>query len=648
MKLKLFLPFLAIGLFTITTYSQGGHHCSRVKGHNHSEQRSARLSDHHISLTERYDVHFYKLDIELERTSTYISGAVQIHVDVVAPVLDTFVFELWDDFWIDDVIMNGETAIPFSREESAVLVPVDFEAGDSFFLEIVYEGLPPTGGGPLGGGGMTNASSPSWGNQATWSLSEPFAAYEWFPCKQSLTDKADSVCVFVTTDSTNMAGSNGLLMDVVDVAPSQKRYEWKSNYPIDYYLISVAVAEYVEYTIYATPEGSEPIMIQNFIYNNPGCLPFFEDDIDETADYLEYYSELYGLYPFAAEKYGHCMAPISGGMEHQTMTTQGYFVNWLTAHELGHQWFGDNVTCGSWADIWINEGFASYSEELMYEEFYPGDELGSMLSRHDNIMGFAGGSVYVDDTLDVGRIFNGRLSYDKGAAIVHTFRFLIGDDDLFFEVLRTFQETFADGTALGTDFKAVAEDVTGMDFTAFFNEWYYGEGFPSYEIDYAYVDGQVIVVLDQSVSMPGVTPYFTNDLEIRIVGEDGLDEIVRLTGIDGESSVHTIPFAEPVENIACDPNNWIINRYFGADEDLNLLSLVNLEMEIEVYPNPTSDLLVVKNYGGDGNYTIYDANGKIVRSGKLIGTTTTIDVNTLVTGQYVLKVEGNETSFTKQ
>ena len=101
-----------------------------------------------------------------------------------------------------------------------------------------------------------------------------------------------------------MVGSNGLLEDVVDVPGGKKRYEWRSNYPIDYYLISVAVAKYVDYTVYANPVGAPaPIPIQNFIYDNPACLPFFMSDINETVDFIELYSELYGLYPFANEKY---------------------------------------------------------------------------------------------------------------------------------------------------------------------------------------------------------------------------------------------------------------------------------------------------------------------------------------------------------
>lgn len=648
MKFKTTFFLMSVFCAGTLSFAQDGHSCSRMKSDNHSYQRSARLSDHDILLTQNYDVHFYKLDIDLERTSTYVAGTVQIHVKTVAAVLDTFVFELWDDFTIDEIRLNGLVSMPYERVESAIKVPVSFVSGDSFFMQITYEGMPPTGGGPLGGGGMTNDFSPSWDNQVTWSLSEPFAAYEWFPCKQLLTDKADSVEVRVTTDASNMAGSNGLLQYIVDVPGGKKRYEWKSTYPIDYYLISVAVAEYVDYTVYANPAGAlAPIPIQNYIYNNPDCLPYFMDDINETVDFIELYSDLYGLYPFANEKYGHCMAPIGGGMEHQTMTTQGFFNPTLTAHELGHQWFGDNVTCASWSDIWLNEGFASYSEELMLAELYPGQEVTSMNDRHSNIMSELGGSVWVEDSLNVGRIFNGRLTYDKGAAIIHSLRFLINDDAQFFEILQTYQTTYGGGTAYAADFKAVAESVTGKDFTAFFNEWYYGEGFPSYSIEFLQVDGELLILLQQDVSMPGVTPFFTNDLEVRIQKTGGVYEYVRLTEIESGSQYFSIPMEGTVITLAIDPENWIINQFGGVTKNLNLAQLAEVDLDLTIYPNPATNQLVFLNEKDASNYTIIDASRRLVLSGNLLQGQNTIDLTTLAKGQYYFVVNGVQKVFIK-
>jgi aminopeptidase N len=641
---------IAFVMLAIYSFGQGSHECSRTKSANTLSHRSARLSNHYINLTEEYDVHFYKLDISLEKTSTDIACSTEIHVVTKTADLDTFLFELFDDLIIDEVLLNGTLSVPFSREESAVIVPVDFELGDSFFMKVIYHGTPPDGDGPLGGGGMTNDFSPSWGNYVTWSLSEPFAAYEWFACKQSLTDKADSVHVFVTTDEVNKVGSNGLLTNVVSVPGGKNRYEWKSNYPIVYYLISVAVAEYVDYSIYAEPSGApEPILVQNYIYNNPACLPYFEDDINETVDFIELYSEHYGLYPFANEKYGHCMAPIGGGMEHQTMTTQGYFTPWLTAHELGHQWFGDNVTCASWSDIWLNEGFASYSEELMYEAFYPGNEVVSMNDRHDNIKSEPGGAVWVEDSLTSSRIFNGRLSYDKGAAIIHTMRFMLDNDAVFFEILQTYQEYFKDSSARAIDFKNILEDVSGLDFTNYFNEWYYGEGFPTYSSRYAKIDDQLIFVLDQTSSMPGVTPLFTNDVEVKVTGEDGAVEIFRLTAIDAASSTHFLDFSQEVTSITIDPNNWIINNNGPNVEDLELLSLMENSQEFSVFPNPATDYIKVPLDQVGDTYLIIDAAGRVGQTGILFpNTTNKIDVSTLSKGQYILQIGNNKANFVKK
>ena len=479
--------------------AQHGPTCSKQRTAFYSSNRSATLSLAYIALTQEYDVHHYLLDIAMERTSTDVAGSVEIHVTTVAAVLDTFLFELHDDLVISDILLNGATSQPFTHIGSAVIVPCSFVAGDQFYMKVFYSGTPPdAASSAFGAAAVTNDFSPTWGNQVTWTLTQPFSAYEWFPCKQSLNDKADSVWVFVTTSNENKAGSQGVLTNITDMGGGLDRYEWKSNYPVDYYLISIAIAEYVEYTIFANPTGAAgPIPIQNFIYNNPSCLPYFTTEINNTVDFVEHFSDLYGLYPFELEKYGHCMAPIGGGMEHQTMTTQGYFDDWLTAHELGHQWFGDHVTCGSWADIWVNEGFASYSEELMLEEFYPGDEATSMQDRHDDVMSAPNGAVWCEDSLNPARIFDSRLTYNKGAAIIHTMRFLMDDDADFFQTLKDYQSAFSFENAKGDDVKDIAEAVTSLDFDPFFNEWYYGEGFPTYGIEYVKIGDSLFVQLEQ-------------------------------------------------------------------------------------------------------------------------------------------------------
>jgi aminopeptidase N len=334
--------------------------------------------------------------------------------------LDSALFELFQSFTITEIRVNG-IPVNYSRNQSAIKVPVNATQGDYFSIETDYFGTPPTAAtNPLGGGGMTYKKSQTWGNRVVWSLSEPFSAYEWFPVKQSLKDKIDSSDVSITVPDTCKAGSNGILVSVDTLGNGLLKFNWKNRHMIDYYLISVSVAKYIEHNYYVQPNGStDSIFVQNFIYNNPQTLPYFLNDINETGDFLVLFSDLYGLYPYADEKYGHCMAPISGGMEHQTMTTQGFFEKTLTAHELAHQWWGNQVTCASWSDIWVNEGWASYSEYLMLENLYPAEKNQHMLDVHNNVMSQPDGSVWCLDSLNEGRIFSGRLTYDKGAGIIH-------------------------------------------------------------------------------------------------------------------------------------------------------------------------------------------------------------------------------------
>ena len=636
--MKLF-SVLALMAACMLSFGQAGMHCSHHKSQSRID-RSATLSVEQIAQTEEYDVNFYFLDIEVNNTAVAVDGRTEIHATSRVADLDTFMIELHEDLNITDVLLNGTTSVPFTRVGSAVIVECSFTTDDAFYYEYIYDGIPPaSGAGALGGGGMSNDFSGSWGNQVTWTLSEPFSAYEWFPCKQSLRDKADSCYVYITCDETCMAGSQGILKNVVDVGGGKSRYEWESQYPIDYYLISVAVAEYVDYSFYANPTGAAgPVLIQNFIYDNPATLPWFEAEIDLTGDFMEYYTELFGLYPFHEEKYGHCMAPFGGGMEHQTMTSQGWFESGLTAHEIAHQWFGNSVTCASWTDIWINEGFASYSEELMMEEFYPGDEITEMENRHSNIMSQPGGAVWVEDSLNASRVFSGRLTYNKGAAIVHTLRFLIDDDVTFFNILQTFQVVYKDSTATGEDFKDVAEFVGSLSLDAFFNEWYYGEGYPTYNLTYNRVGSTVFVEVDQDVSMASVTPFFTNDLELKITGVGGTEEIVRLSSIDGTTSLHSFAFPEEIDEIEIDPNNWIINQNGTITSDPNLVGIDDIEeVGLDIFPNPTKDLLNIHS-NASISYIISNALGQEITNGIFIAGNNQIDLSGYEYGIYLISV----------
>ena len=631
--LTLHLLFLGSLLFGQSTI------CGK-KNRLHSQLKSNSLSIAQIAQTERYNVHFYHLDLNMDNMSTALAGTVQMDASANES-LDSALYELFSGYTITEIRVNGN-AVDYSRTNSAIKVPVNAGQNEIFSIETDYLGTPPTAAtNPLGGAGMSQDDSPTWGNEVVWSLSEPFSAYEWFPCKQSLTDKADSSFFFITVPSNLKAGSNGLLEQVVDLGNGYSRYEWKHRHPIDYYLISVSVSSYVEYNVYANPAGApNPILIQNYIYDNPQTLINFQDDIDETVDFMELFYDLYGPYPFEDEKYGHCMAPFSGGMEHQTMTTQGFFTKGLTTHELGHQWWGDNVTCASWCDIWINEGFASYSEYLMLENLYPNESTGHMEDVHDNVMNQNGGSVWVLDSLNENRIFSGRLTYDKGAAIVHTMRYMVNDDALFFDILRDFQVAFKDSTAHGIDFKQALEDATGIDFNPVFEEWYFGEGYPIYSLLWQQIGEDVFIEINHTCSQPSVTGTFTNNLDIRFIRPGIGDTTVRFD-INANSNTFTISNIGTIAStILIDPENWIINQV-GSIVQSDELGFINPQEDnsnLSIYPNPSSGIFQIKGLNQKAELTIYDLKGKERKKASILPNKT-IDIKYLGEGSYIIKIQ---------
>lgn len=576
------------------------------------------ISTRQAQLQDAYDVLFHHLNLNIERTNKTISGSVRTTAKVLANSLDTFAFELHNDLTIDSVVCLGNRLpVRTILNERRVALPQTFLQGEVIDLRIYYHGTPPTNTGGAGiGDGFSNDFSPSWGNQITWSLSEPYSAFEWFPCKQSLRDKVDSVWVFVTTDSSNKVGSIGLLTNEVSLPNGKKRYEWKSKYPIDYYLISVAVGEYIEYKQYAHPlNHNDSILILNYIYNNPQTLPYFKKYIDSTAQMIEFFSDIFGLYPFADEKYGHVMAPFGGGMEHQTMTTLGNFNHGLVAHELAHQWFGDYVTCDSWSDIFLNEGFASYAEFLTKEFLLSKTKAwASMIDIHNDVMSQNGGSVWTADTSN-NRVFDSRLTYNKGAAVIHSMRYVINNDSIFFLALRNYLNTHPYSTASIEDLKISISQTSGMDFSQFFDQWIYGEGYPIFNLKWN--SNGSLLQLNNTQSTSSSTPIFVTPIDY-LIKRNGLPDTVFRLVMNQNIQDYTLRLDGEVSDIFIDPQNWIMEHVNEIIKDTTLAfgtpsSIKDIEnAPVKVYPNPASTMLTVEILAEDFKITILNTLGKKV------------------------------------
>lgn len=590
-----------------------------------------------------YDVKHYQLTLEVSNTNTHIEGVAEVLLEALRE-MDTLVLELQDGLEVTGIMFNdemedmgypAENELDFMHHNDAIYIQLDRtrNQGDHFRVKIQYGGDAGQGRGFFAG--INHKRGSDYGFDVTYTLSEPQNAKDWFPVKQVLEDKIDSITFNLICDKELLAGSNGLLMKVEELG-SEHIMTWETHYPIAYYLLSFAVADYMDYSFYAplSNEG-DTVLVQNYLYDTDEVLSDWKSQIDETGSMITLFSQLLKDYPFASEKYGHVMAPLGGGMEHQTMTTIQDFRFSLVAHELAHQWFGDHITCGNWQDIWINEGFASYMEYVAAEHLISQEAADDWMENAISIaLGAPEGSVYVpeEEVENEYRLFSYSLSYKKGAILLHMIRFILDDDDLFYEVLKTYLSRYQNGLATGADFQAILEEISTLDFSCFFDQWYYGEGYPIFQLFWEQEGDSLVLRSEQTGTAANVTPLFQVPFELDIILSNGQIQRVKLMQESNEMDF-SIQVDGMVERIVFDPDNHLLKT-------ATVIQKIPEESPFRYGPNPvTSDLTIqfpnssiidivrITNYSGQEIYKETDAENPL-----------TLDLSYLADGAYLLEL----------
>lgn len=591
--------------------------------------------------TQNYDVTYHELRFTVNPAVNTISGVVKTTFKALNP-MNTVTFDMATALVVSSVTMNN-MAVSFSQSnyELVITLPSTLAAGNSASVTITYAGVPPSGEAAftIGTHPATN------GTPVLFTLSEPYGARDWWPCKQDLNDKVESIDVYITAPSQYVSVSNGLEVSQT-TSGSSKTTHFHHGYPIPAYLIAIAVTNYQIYNqqggLGTTANPYFPIV--NYLY--PESASANITNLAPTPSIINFFESKFGNYPFRNEKYGHAQFNWGGGMEHTTVSFMGGFSRSLIAHEMGHQWFGNKITCGTWKDIWLNEGITEYTSGLVFEYL---DGATSFINwkagKITNITSALNGALYLTDAeaLNVSRIFSSRLTYNKGSMVTHMLRYKMGDV-AFFQALNNYlsDPNLAYNYAVTPQFKAHLETVYGSSLTEFFNDWVYKEGYPIYTILAENLSGsQTKITINQTQSHSSVG-FFEMPVPIRLTGAGGQVFNTRLEHTtNGQQFIVDTPFT--VTGIIFDPEKNIISKNSTATLAENAFQL---EGSIYLFPNPATEKIHVQLPSNVelNLITFYNVMGQKV----LESSSSEVNISSLSSGGYFVTLETSSGIFHKK
>ncbi len=610
----------------------------------HQRNMAGNISMESItSASNNYDVKYYRCEWEVNPAVRYIAGKVTVYF-VITTATNNIQIDLVNALTVDSVKQRNSLLTKQHLNNTLSFdFPAAINAGVLDSVAIYYKGVPPNNG--FGSFETTTHA----GTPVMWSLSEPYGSRDWWPCKNGLDDKADSIDILVTAPQQYKAAANGLLQSETLVAGGTKKLAyWKHRYPIASYLVCFAVTNFAVFNN-SVLLGNTNLPMQTYCY--PESLASFQGGTQNVLNAMQLFHNNFGDYPFIKEKYGHVQFSWGGGMEHQTATFIVSIDESLGAHELGHQWFGDKITCASWEDIWLNEGFATYLAAFYMENKYPASIINNRKAVINNITSATGGSVWVDDTTNVGRIFSGRLSYNKGSYLLYMLRWKLGDQ-VFFNALRQYSNDpkLAYGFAKTDDLKRNLEQVSGQDLSEFFKDWFKGQGYPSYNVQWTQIGSEYVNIKMNQTTSHNSVDFF--ELPVALTFKNATQEktIVVDNKTNGETFFRNIGFV--ADTVLIDPEYWLITKNNVSAKVPDATAGQNL---VQVFPNPVGDHFYIymrKMVAGTASVNLYNALGQRVynRNINLVNGSEYVEVPSqyLAKGVYFLKINAGDFNFVKK
>jgi len=592
-KMKKYIVLLYFVLISVINSQPGEELCSSSKVKLY--ERLGKNFQVNYPGDSNIDITYYKLDLNITYVPQYLRGIVTVKGKPTISQINSFYLDLWSGFKVNSVKTGNQTLSFSLTTDNRLNISLNriYQLYEEFVVEIDYEGKPSTSGGI--GGSFVFSTTPA-GNQVIWTLSQPYGSRDWWPSKDTPADKADSTDVWITAPYNFVSVSNGALIENRDNGNGTLTFKWKNRYPIANYLVSIAMTNYYLYQTHYEYEPGKFFPIEHYVY--PESFASQKTNLDRTNDMIKIFSEMFGPYPYPKEKYGHAQCGFSGGMEHQTISSMGVFSESIVAHELAHQWFGDKVTCKDWQNIWLNEGFATYADKLYHQKKYGDATFLSQMNSVMNSAKTASGTIYVQNISSVNEIFSTARSYNKGAAVLHMLRGILGDEK-FFQTLKEYliEPGLSYNVAVTQDFQRIAERVSGQNLNYFFQEWIYGVGYPKYTVGWRaeQVSGNLYNLIVRIKQQTNANPSFFT-MPIQIYYSTPFETKTITVFNDQLEQGWVIPVNGNPNSVQLDPNNWILKDIVGyttiTDEELPT------EFELtQNYPNPFNPSTTI-------NYTI--------------------------------------------
>ena len=512
-----------------------------------------------------YDVLHYNIDLTINPNPFYLQGRVTIRLLSPDSPLEQITLDQ-EGLQVDSVYQDGFLVTFTSADEGMNITPVSIiSAGDSTTFTIVYQGTPQAG---------LYLRQNFTGDTVLYSHNEPYDARFWFPCKDDPADKATHT-VSIRLPAAYKVISNGRKTGEYPDSPGWLRTVWQEDYPIATYLISLAAAPYYivkQNWLFATVS----MPVEYYVY--PTDTARASEVLTATTDMLSFFSGTIGMYPFSGDKYDMVETPLreASAMENQTATTMRDAVldnKEVIAHELAHQWWGDALTPFSFADIWLNEGFASYFD-VLYTEYSAGQT--DYINRMENYKSL----LFQDGSLSY-PVYNppleylfGRSVYYKGAWILHMLRLELGAD-VFYSICRNYYEQHKYGTVTTSEFIRICETTSQTSLDIFFNQWLNYGGIPSLYLSWHQDNSTLTFTIQQ---LQTETIY---DLQLEITIQGITHDSLVTVSCNRLFTEYRIPFSEPVQMVLLDPAHKVLQT-----NNTPVYYLARQTALVKIFPNP--------------------------------------------------------------